>query len=187
MSSQPQGRPLTSQEQEIFAFRQRLLRHVDDSLPGSHEAFLVAYNAVNWLVSRDPEALGKARLLWARMNGFDSADSDAAVIVQIEWHVRVARERRHGDGTFGDPKDAVPEFRAGLVARFPQSKTIPSEEELADWLDRYSPTGKRGKLTYAGIVAKIVHQGRLLGAQGTHQKTLQRVTKALDQKRHPRW
>jgi hypothetical protein len=121
------------------------------------------------------------------MLGFDSSESPAAVIVQIEWHVRVARERRRGDGTFGDPKDAVPQLRAGLVSRFPKSKSIPSEADLADWLDRYWPTRKRGKVTYAGIVAKIVHQGRLLGVVKSEQQTLQRVTKALDPKRHPRW
>jgi hypothetical protein len=187
MTAPPQGRPLTPQENEIFAFRQRLLGHVDDSLPGSNEAFLIAYNAVHWLVSRDPDGLAKARLWWARMLGFDGSDSPAAVIVQLESHVRIARERRHGDGTFGDPKHAVPDLRAGLVSRFPESKSLPSETDLADWLDRYWPTRKRGKVTYAGIVARIVHQGRLLGAGKSEEQTRQRVTKALDPKRHARW
>jgi hypothetical protein len=187
VSSAPRGRPLTRQENEIFAFRQMLLRHVDDTLPGSNDAFLLAYNAINWLVTKDPEGLKQARLWWARMLGFDNPDSPAAAIVQIEWCVRVARERRHGDGTFGDPKDAVPQLHAALVVRFPTSKSIPSVTNLADWLDRYSATRKRGKLTYTGIVAKIVHEGRLLGAGKSESQTLQRVTAALDRKRHPRW
>jgi hypothetical protein len=46
----------------------------------------------------------------------------------------------------------------------------------------------RGKLTTAGIVAEIVHVGRLFGRSSEdRQQTREKVAKALDRRRHPRW
>ena len=38
---------------------------------------------------------------------------------------------------------------------------------------------RNGMITTAGIVAKIIHEGRLLGARSTEERTLNRVSKAL--------
>lgn len=183
----PQGRHLTPEESVVLSYRMALERFVDPGVRGSHEAYTMAYNAIRWLILKEPTGLESARRWLAQVQGFSGPDSDAAVIVQIEWQVRVALDIRCGDGTFGEPTEAVKQLRAALVSRFSDSNSIPSETELADWLERHAPSRARGKITTAGIVARIVHRGRLLGARGTEQKTLERVTKALDPKRHPRW
>ena len=76
---------------------------------------------------------------------------------------------------------AVKQFRGFLLRRF--GERIPSVDDLCEWIGRHAPTRGRGKLVTAGIVARIVHRGRLLGARGEDEaKTLRRVTMVL--KRH---
>jgi hypothetical protein len=186
--ARPVGRSLTPEENRVLDFRLALERYVDLALPGSQDAFTLAHNAIRWLVMRDAEGLQVARRCGAWLSGFSDPDSDAAVIVAIEHHVRVALGIRHGGGDWGDPAAVPAQLRDALAQRFPQSETLPTAVDLGDWLDRHVPATRRGKLTTAGIVARIVHRGRLLGARGDSvQKTLERVTKALSQKRHPRW
>jgi hypothetical protein len=75
----------------------------------------------------------------------------------------------------------VESFRSSLVRHF--GSTVPSVEDLSDWLARHSPKKGKGKLVTAGIVARIVHRGRILNAHTDDEgRTLRRVTMAL--KRH---
>ena len=183
----PRGRPLTPAENVVLDYRLALEKFVDYRVPGSHEAFTMAHNAIIALVQKKPESLDMARRWSAWIAGFDGPDSDAAVIVQLEHHVRVALGIRHGGGDWGDPASAAGQLHAALLERFKDSKSLPSEADLEDWLGRHAPARARGKLTTVGIVTKIIHRGRLVGARRDEQQTRERVTKALDQKRHPRW
>jgi hypothetical protein len=181
----PQGRRCTPEENVVFRLREQLEGFVDRSVPGSWEAFTMAYNAIRALVLKEPGGLEGARRWSAWVSGFKSVDSDARKIVWIEWAVRIALDIRHGDGTFGDRASAASDLRAGLVSRF--GEQVPSANDLEGWLDRHAPKRARGKVTTAGIVAHIVHEGRLLGTAKSYQAALDRVTKDLDRKRHPRW
>jgi hypothetical protein len=58
-------------------------------------------------------------------------------------------------------------------------ETVPSVDDLTDWIDRHADHSARGKFTTAGIVARILNRGKLLGERGSPQKTLERVTKVL--------
>ena len=190
MKGQParlrQGRRVTREESLVLDYQLGLERFVDASVPGSREAFTMAHNAIRWLILREPGGLEDARRWLAWKMGFNSPDSDAVTIVQIEWHVRMALGMRRGEGRWGDPEKAPEWLHRALLHRF-EAKSIPSVESLASWLDRHAERHARGKITTAGIVAKIVHEGRLLGARLSEQRTRERVTKALDRKRHPRW
>jgi hypothetical protein len=70
------------------------------------------------------------------MTGFDGPASDAAVIVQIEHHVRLALGVRQGGGDWGDPSLAAGHLHAKLVERFKESKSIPCKADLENWLGR---------------------------------------------------
>jgi|ERR1019366_2298373 hypothetical protein len=182
-----QGRRLTAEESLVLDYELSLKRFVDDAVPGSNEAFTMATNAIRWLILKEPGGLESARRWMAWVSGFKAPDSDAAMICRIEFAVRCAVQVRHGTGTFGEPKDAAKNFYEGLVAAFPGSSTLPGADEIQGWLDQHSARSRKGKVTTAGIVAKIVHRGKLLGARLSEQRTLERVTKALSHKRHPRW
>ena len=187
-----QTRPATAEEKVTFRLREELERFVDDRTPGSYEAFTLAHNAIIALVQKDPEALKGARRWFAWPRGFDGPDSDALAIVRIEHMVKVAIEIRNaGHMKWGNPQNAARNLHAVLVASFQdqsKNKTLPSVEDLDDWLARHAPRHVRGKLTTAGIVAEIVHVGRLFGRSSEdRQQTREKVAKALDRRRHPRW
>lgn len=120
-----------------------------------------------------------AREIVAQRDGFASPDSPAAKIVQAaEWVEIFSGHSKY-------PKRAHVVGDA-LVLRLLLEKLlgegVPCEEELAAWLAQHSVRGARGKITTAGIVARIIHRGRLLGAGrpgSTQQDTLDRVSKAL--------
>jgi hypothetical protein len=72
---------------------------------------------------------------------------------------------------------AVQQFRDQLVQQF--GENIPPLDDLEDWISNHGPTSARGRTTTTGIVARIMHNGRLLGARGNFEKTLKRVDNAL--------
>ena len=182
-----EGRRLTREENIVLNYQLALEKFVDDSVSGSREAFTLAINAIRWLVTKDAAGLQSARRWFAKeIHKLDDPDSQPGIIMQIEYHVRLALGVRRGGGTWGEPNDAPGWLHGCLAYRF-GDKPIPSEAELADWLDRHSEEKARGKITTAGIVTNIVHQGQLFGTVRTRQQTLQLVTKALDRKAHPRW
>jgi hypothetical protein len=153
----------------------------------------MAYNAIIALVKKEPGLLKAAQSWAAWAGGFSRSrrsegPTDAEAIVGIEHAVRMAVGIRNGKGMWGDPTGAASWLRAQLVARFPHAADrIPTAETLDGWLEKHAPEGKKGKLTTAGIVTNIVGDGGLVGASKDRQNLLERVTKNLDRKRHPRW
>ncbi len=136
-------------------------------------------------------ALDEVKRIEAFRLGAEGPDSDALAILDLARLVGIfVYQRKHRDdpawtirgkgllATLG--REAPTHLRECLVAK--HGEGVSSVEELTDWLDRHADKGARGKLTTAGIVARIVHRGRLLGARGAEVKTLQRVDKIL--KRH---
>jgi hypothetical protein len=186
-SPPPQGRRLTREESVVLDYQLALERFVDDSVPGSREAFEMAHNAIRWLIMKDAAGLKDARRWVAKeFHKLDDPDEQSGIVIQIEWHVRMALGVRQGGGKWGDPSEAPRWLHGCLASRF-RDKPIPSDAELADWLDRHSERTAKGKITTAGIVTNIVHQGKLFGTVRSRQQALQLVTKALDRNRHPRW
>jgi hypothetical protein len=54
MSTTAEGRRLSPQENTVLNYRLKHERFVDPTLAGSAEAFTMAYNAIRWLVMKDP-------------------------------------------------------------------------------------------------------------------------------------
>jgi hypothetical protein len=112
------------------------------------------------------------------------ADSDALAILEIAEAVqRAAWLYSQRSPPFLDSGPAAVERLCGFLARrFGQ--TVPGTRDVEPWIAAHSPKGVRGKLTTAGIVARIVHRGRLLGARGNDEgRTLRRVTMVLNRHR----
>lgn len=121
-------------------------------------------------------------------HGF-SVDATAIAIVELaEMVERSVGFRGCKIGVpFDHPTTTVAEqtpsnFRNWLAKRYGQER-VPTVEEIAGMLDRHTDKRARGKLTTAGIVARILGHGNLLGANvGGAKAMLHRVDKAL--KRH---
>jgi hypothetical protein len=62
----------------------------------------------------------------------------------------------------------------------------PAQEKVREWFAKIGAPKAKGGLTIAGIVARIIHDGRLLGAY-THDlsNTLRRVDRVLRRLANP--
>jgi hypothetical protein len=138
-----------------------------------------------WGNRQSVEVVGRVA---AFLRGATGPDSDALAILDIARVVALsAWLRKRRDHPPYRPGDAGPYEEAGndaprtlweyLVERY--GKDVPSVDDLTDWLDQHAERQARGKLTTAGIVARILNRGKLLGERGSVQKTLERVTKVL--------
>lgn len=145
-------------------------------------AYEMAMTGIRALVTADVATRRGVREWHERRSGTNEpgplAVLDAARLVDLAAHFYPSREDRLK--TKGP--EAVAWLRTRLVERFGPAAAVPSAGELEDWISRHAAKRARGKLTTAGIVARIVHAGRLPGASSSPDETLQRVTKVL--KRH---
>lgn len=163
--------------------------------PSDCAAFEMARTAVAALLTGDEELREAARKWHAQRLGCDG-DRDVTDMLLLARAVEITaailrepltyRARDEAGAVVELPmtktgRAAVQEFRASLVRHF--GSTVPSVDDLTDWLARHSPKKGKGKLVTAGIVARIVHRGRILNAHTDDEgRTLRRVTMAL--KRH---
>jgi hypothetical protein len=165
----------------LYPFRVALQRLCNVADPIERAAYEQAMNGIIALVTKHRAALTNARDWSARRRGYDDPDSQALAVVEIAGHVAVAAwlRKRVGEATWGTaPNTAGADLHACLVAR--HGTRVPSAEDLTEWIDRHGEHAARGVLTTGGIVARIVHRAKLLGARGSDEsKTLQRVDKIL--------
>jgi hypothetical protein len=163
----------------IVASLSVLAREDDERL-----AVEMAKTAIDALVGVNPEARRRVREWDAHRRACDDLDSNALKLLHMAQDVetaallyRVTEPRFVHKG-----RAAVERLRDQLVKRL--GATVPDVDELEDWIGRCAPKAGRGKLTTAGIVTRIVHRGRLLGARGEdEQKTLKRVDNVLSRHR----
>ncbi len=144
------------------------------------EAFEMARTAVLALVHRKPQAKEAASIWYVRRDGLDPDQDPVGVVELARLVARTATMYRAGEGiglaTVGAA--AVDAFRDDLVSRF--GDTVPPSSRLEEWFSKIGQAKRRGGLTVAGIVARIIHEGRLMGAHtGNLSKTLRRVDRIL--------
>lgn len=115
----------------------------------------------------------------AFLTGVSGPDSPVLRIREMADRVSLAAWHKANPKAAPEASEKAAEnLRRILVSEY--GDAVPSVEDLDDWLGRWSRRGARGKLTTAGIVARIIHRGRLVGARGENEsKTLRRVTEAL--------
>jgi hypothetical protein len=171
---------------------------VDD--PKDWAAFEMARTAILALLTRSAEQRSAVADWDAHRHGCTGAGSDVRAFIEIATaveraaHFYATRYYYACQGKNGAvAKRALTETGRAVVKRLHVffvrqfGPTIPGVEDLEDWIARHAKEGARGKLTTAGIVAKIVHRGRLLGARGEDEaKTLRRVTMALSRRKGTR-
>ena len=141
----------------------------------------VAIAALAWrsLVAR------KAVLDWHTRRHRADGDSAPLAMVEMARAVDLAAALYPLHSTFlPTGSAAVAQLRAGLVRRYGERNILPLAR-LEDMLQRHSPKKAVGRITTAGIVAKILFEGQLLGERSAGAKgrgeedTLDRVSHAL--------
>lgn len=136
--------------------------------------------AIEALVAKSPDARQPVGEWHAQRHGCSDPNSDALVILDVASAVERTAYLYPVDPPSMPEVGArvVADLRTFLVGQL--GPGVPAADDLENWIRRHSHKGARGKLTTAGIVAKIVHRGRLLGARGEdEQKTLRRVTMVM--------
>jgi hypothetical protein len=174
----------------LFPFQKALGEGCDTTDRGNRAAYEMAMTGIIALVTKDPGRMATVRAWDAHRRRVDP-ERGAVDILEIRDAVAVAVHfhKHRDDPPYPPPyrggkpyeklaQDGPKNLRERLAARFGES--VPNVDDLTDWIGRHANKSVRGKLTTAGIVARIVHRGQLLGARGTdEQKTLERVTKVL--------
>jgi hypothetical protein len=205
----PVGRRLTAEEQVVLRYRLELERFVDDDLAGSREAFLMAYNAIIALVTKERGPLEVARRWHAWTMGAKGPESPELKMLGLAHQVRLAADlwqQRHlvdeKKKSLWPAAEHTPEdFHRALVEYVrvncpDDSPDIPSVDEIRDWLTRCGPngTGPGHRLTTEKIVARIMVRCRLFGAcppddprdtASAERTQRDRVRNAL--RGHPHW
>ncbi len=186
---------------DYFELQDELAQHArgDDG----ERAFQVAMLGIRALAG-DPAARANCRKIAAVLAGPRAGNSVALAIVWIADRVETAvafrrppddkmtwqLSHKHPRGKLV-PRDlaayreaapnAPAQLRAALVARFDNS--VPDVADLAEWLDSHGPKHKRGVLTTAGVVGRIVHrigQPLEVGQKHTEAHTIDRVRRVLE-------
>lgn len=163
--------------------------------PTRRAAYAMAMTALNALA--DPEsstaAIDDVREWSALKHGAVDAQSQATAILDVAEVVEVTaaiwkgREDERFAADRDDPyflaseRDPIALLRARLVARLGEG--VPNTKTLTELIERHAAKGARNDLTTAGIVARILQGGHLLGARGegetAFRRTLDRVMKIL--------
>lgn len=144
------------------------------------QAFEMAQSGILALVRRGPRERDAARVWHAQRHGFDP-ELDAVAIVDLCEAVERAAylyNYKSAGELFKTGDAAIDLLRAGLVERF--GTTVPGTADLVQWFSRLGIPKSQGGLTTAGIAARIIHEGRLLGdRRDTLDNTLSRVDRVL--------
>jgi hypothetical protein len=165
---------------------------VDLGSPVQRDAYDMICDGMRALLA-DEDAVSRVKRYGALRRRLCDAESPALQILDIADAVEIAvhLRRKQDDHHYAKiAPNAVKSLRAGLVERWGEG--IPSEEDLEDWIDRHAEKRARGMLTTAGIVARIVFRGRLLGArlkgsaEDSERRTLSRVDRILSFHRRDR-
>jgi len=143
------------------------------------EAAQMAQAGILALIYKGPNERAAAHAWHAQQEGCKS-DEQAIEIVDLAREVaRTARLYRLNDTQLVTGDAALEAFRSDyLMPRF--GARSPVQEKVREWFARIGSPKRKGGLTIAGVVARIIHDGRLLGAH-THDlsNTLRRVDRVL--------
>ena len=150
---------------------------MDFTDPVECAAYKMAETAVLAIAKKDEPARAAVRSWDAQRRGCTSMDTLS--ILQIAEAVQVAVYLYHCSKDPIEPKGraAIAALQTFISRRFGSNASL---EDLEDLIGRHAPKHTRGKVTTAGVVARIVHGDRLLGARGKNEsKTLRRVDRDL--------
>lgn len=146
------------------------------------KALQMLRDALTALMGRTPREVKAVHAWHALRDGYDP-EQDAIAIVDL------ARQVARTAQMFKSPNMLVPAGTAALMALRTElvdefGERIPSLELLQVWFTKYNKQRAKGCLTLTGVVAHIIHEGRLFGARGKNfDKTRKRVDRVLQ--RHP--
>lgn len=149
---------------------------IEDSVDA--RSFEMAKDGLMGLVRKSPRERAAANAWHAQRHGCD-AGQDVVAILELSKAVELAAHLYSAPGgLFATGDAAVEALRQDLVERF--GSTVPVASDLGEWISRLGKPKRHGGLTLAGVVARIVHGGRLLGARGDKfGNTLSRIELAL--------
>lgn len=153
---------------------------IDFDDPIDSVAYDMLATALFALAMRHEAARGKVNAWHTFRSGGSESNPDAMAIRDIAAAVEKTAGLYSLRLEWLDDKGraVVEHLRESLVRRF--SESVPSVDDLEEWISKYAHRGARGQLTNEGIVAKIVHRGRLLGAHTEDESTtLRRVDRVL--------
>ncbi len=142
------------------------------------EAYEVAETVILALVLKSPREQEQVHAWHASRYGRDPTQNATAIL-------DLAREVEKAVHLYARPNPclasgpvAAQELREYLLKRF--GEDVLGLVELQDLISRHSAKGATNYVTTAGIVARIMHHGGLLGASGkTFDDTLKRVNRVL--------
>lgn len=148
------------------------------------EALEMLNTGIQALVHKVPSQREAAHRWHAQREGCDP-DRDAITIVDLARGVAHAKRMyMSSEPNFWTGAAAVEEFREEcLVPRF--GERSPSIAELKSWFELVDLPKRRGGLRVAGVVARIIHDAKLLGARGALGKTVKRVDRVLKRLANP--
>lgn len=142
-------------------------------------------DAMTAFVNGSPRETQAVHSWHAQRDGYDP-EQDAIVIVDLARHAaRTAQLSRLSGTQFHTGVAGIEAFRADLVDRFGES--VPEVAELQKCFAKVGESRTSGGLTITGVVARIIHVGRLLGDSGQDlDKTRKRVDRVLSRLPNPR-
>jgi hypothetical protein len=161
----------------LDVFRQQFKPVSESEWDPAWRMFLCGFKAH---VLRDEKALEAAYEWAARERGFAGPDSDVPLILNTVRNVKtlLCAVQNFPHGT----DDEVEDFRAALAEQF--GRGAPSARDIKDWIGRYEPRQKKGKLTLIGIATKILH--RVIGTRNDEESHIRdRVRRALERDEDP--
>jgi len=148
--------------------------------PTDRAALEMMSTAMAALVTRNLPDRASVRAWQAFRVGGSESNPDAIAIRDIAAAMQrtVNLYRRREKWLIDKGRVVVMRLRRYLARQFGEG--VPDIDTLEDWVSRHAHKSARGKLTTAGIVARIIHRGRILGARGRDESvTLRRVDRVL--------
>jgi hypothetical protein len=140
-------------------------------------ALEMAQTGISALVTKFQGPRDTARRWHAQRRGFKPEQQPIAIFDLVQEVRRTAHLFQLSAMPFATGVDAIEEFRRQyLKEQF--GTRIPSTADLAKWFAKLDEPKVKGGLTHAGIAARILCEGRHLGARDL-RGTLARVTRTL--------
>lgn len=149
------------------------------------KALRMLRDAMTALMNRTPREVDAVREWHARRDGHDPEQDAVAIVDLARLVARTAQMFKSPNMLVPPGTAAVVALRTELVEEFGEG--IPSLDLLQGWFTKYSKQRAQGCLTLTGVVAHILHEGRLFGARGKNfDRTRKRVDRVLQRHPNPR-